>query len=566
MSTPSITYWLRLEPLPRDGSMKLGLQAQVRDPLWFLARQYQLGEFMASDSGSAVQGTLAVESQAITAYQPGLNGSSSVVTFDNTVPLEAHVEREPVNLNLREAVQLGQYFEKLARAAGATDADIEMYRNAFPVSANNSKDIQDSAGRSFRSAVTGRAIDGMQLYTAIANAAALPNTSISLAAIATQWAQFCNALDTEPNHDSAWNARQLRFQFEISSDAGKGPTNLVADDFHGERLEWYSFDPATTPISSPTPTQTTYQTFNFLPTRATFRGMPNPRWWDLEDAQTDFGSFDVDQVDLAKMLVAEFGLVYGNDWFQLPLPLTVGTLSQVDALVITDTFGFRTLIPPADQGGASGQPAWSMFQIGNGQNRLNSLFVPPTLGFVQDGPILEEVSFLRDEMAEMAWGVEKRMIGPMDDGVDGYEAWRLRIQDEGPLQAPPTDTDIYYVFQTTVPDNWIPLVPIQAPDGGRYFRRGIINRPSPAGEIPIVARTAILDPTHPYFVNDHAVPECGTSVTRYFRRARWSTPTIAGLTVVWMARRIRPGRWPGWSGLAYDLIVPAGKTPAEITA
>jgi hypothetical protein len=564
MSTPSITYWMRLEPLPRDGSMKLGLQAQVRDPLWFLARQWQVGEYMGSDSGSAIQGTLQTESQTLTVYQPGINASPSVA-FDSTVPLEAHVERESINLGLREAVQLGQYFEKLARAAGATDADIQAYRNAFSISGNDTSAVQDAAGRVFRSVVSGRAIDGMQLFTAVASGAPLPNTSVSLTGVAAQWLQFCNTLYTEPNHDSAWNSQQLRFQFSVSSDAGKGPTSLVASDFDGDRLEWYSFDPSLTPIASPNTTQLTYQTVNFLPTRVNFRGMPNPRWWEFEDAQTDFGAFDVDQVDLAKMLVAEFGLVYGNDWFQLPLPLTVGTLSKVDALVITDTFGYRTLLQPADQGTVSGGSSWSMFEVSDGQNYLNALFIPPTLGTVQDSPVLEEVAFLRDEMAEMAWGIEKQILGPMDNGTDGYEAWRLRIQDEGPLQPPPTDTDIYYIFETTVPDNWIPLVPIQAPDGGRYFRRGLMMRPSPTGETPILARTAILEPAHPFFVNDHAVPDTGVSVTRYFRRARWSTSATTGSTVVWMARRVRPGRGPGWSGLAYDLVVPAGKTPAEIS-
>ena len=40
----SVTVWTRLEPHPRDGSMQRSLQAQVRDPLWLLARQWQLGE------------------------------------------------------------------------------------------------------------------------------------------------------------------------------------------------------------------------------------------------------------------------------------------------------------------------------------------------------------------------------------------------------------------------------------------------------------------------------------------------------------------------------------------
>ena len=34
----------RLEPSPRASGMEAGLAARVHDPLWFLCRQWQLGE------------------------------------------------------------------------------------------------------------------------------------------------------------------------------------------------------------------------------------------------------------------------------------------------------------------------------------------------------------------------------------------------------------------------------------------------------------------------------------------------------------------------------------------
>ena len=36
-----------------------------------------------------------------------------------------------------------------------------------------------------------------------------------------------------------------------------------------------------------------------------------------------------------KLVVMEFALVYGDDWFELPLPLPVGALSHVATLVVT---------------------------------------------------------------------------------------------------------------------------------------------------------------------------------------------------------------------------------------
>src|ERR1700752_3084371 len=112
MAKPSVTTWTRLEPQPRDASMARSLQAQVRDPLWMLARQWQVGEYLGSDGGSPVQATFAGNQQAMTTYRPGLAGAATV-TYDATVPLEAHVERESPVLALRGAVQLGLYFESL---------------------------------------------------------------------------------------------------------------------------------------------------------------------------------------------------------------------------------------------------------------------------------------------------------------------------------------------------------------------------------------------------------------------------------------------------------------------
>ena len=47
------------------------------------------------------------------------------------------------------------------------------------------------------------------------------------------------------------------------------------------------------------------------------------------------------------MLLVEFALAYGNDWFVIPIEVDVGSLHRTRSLVVTDTFGVRTLIKPA---------------------------------------------------------------------------------------------------------------------------------------------------------------------------------------------------------------------------
>ena len=48
---PTVGVWNRLEGRPRTTDFARALRAEVRDPLWLLARQWQLGEFRATDGG-----------------------------------------------------------------------------------------------------------------------------------------------------------------------------------------------------------------------------------------------------------------------------------------------------------------------------------------------------------------------------------------------------------------------------------------------------------------------------------------------------------------------------------
>ena len=136
LAKPSVTTWTRLEPSTRDASLTRSLQAQVRDPLWMLARQWQVGEFLGADAGSPVNASFAGQTQNVTTWFPGTDPSTAVV-LDPVLPLEAHVERETVALKLRGSVQLGYYFESLvnlAMIAGAAGV-ITAFRTAFPISA-----------------------------------------------------------------------------------------------------------------------------------------------------------------------------------------------------------------------------------------------------------------------------------------------------------------------------------------------------------------------------------------------------------------------------------------------
>lgn len=53
-AAPSITSWTRLEVRSRQADMRVSLSARVFDPLWLMARQWQVGEYQGEDAGMPV--------------------------------------------------------------------------------------------------------------------------------------------------------------------------------------------------------------------------------------------------------------------------------------------------------------------------------------------------------------------------------------------------------------------------------------------------------------------------------------------------------------------------------
>ena len=75
---------------------------------------------------------------------------------------------------------------------------------------------------------------------------------------------------------------------------------------------------------------------------------------DFEDSVTDFGQLDTEHVDLAKLLVMEFTLVFGNNWFTVPVPVigisgAPGESSGMLSRVTTLTWSNASLPDPLPQ-------------------------------------------------------------------------------------------------------------------------------------------------------------------------------------------------------------------------
>ncbi len=65
-----MSSWQRVEGRSIHDDLLPGLAAQIADPLWMLARQWQFGEFQGEDVGSPVHVELAARSVSTELYRP----------------------------------------------------------------------------------------------------------------------------------------------------------------------------------------------------------------------------------------------------------------------------------------------------------------------------------------------------------------------------------------------------------------------------------------------------------------------------------------------------------------
>lgn len=114
---------------------------------------------------------------------------------------------------------------------------------------------------------------------------------------------------------------------------------------------------------------------------------------------------------------------------------------------------------------------------------------------------------------------------------------------------------IRYVLGSTVPENWIPFLPVQRPGGSQdiAFQRAAMPQMGVPPRDVIRAKGVLLnEPQLPWFVNEEEIPYAGTIVTRSYQRVRW----YDGRTYVWIGRRRETGRGVGSSNLRFDQIEP----------
>lgn len=422
----------------------------------------------------------------------------------------------------------------------------------------------------FLEVCAGRASDGVSIYrAAVGGLPILPAATAGTQAAAVRdaadalrvWVveQYGEIGRADP---PGWDPARLGYTVEaVSADPGGGSVVLSADPGWDGDFDWDAFDlrGRTTGTGA-----TEALKFSVVPGHVQFTGMPNARFWDFEGGTTAFGQVKPDKRDLAKLVLIDFMLVHGNDWFVVPLEQKVGTVCRIDSLIVRDVFGVDILVERAETATA-GAELWTMFSTaieGKPGQVADFFLVPPSAGAVgQAGPVLEEVRFLRDEMANMVWAVEHATENAVGEPWPGDERSLARQEPApAPSQPPTPGPPLRYRLQTSVPEHWIPFLPVSVRPGDVQLERSFMLRATP-GAAPILPAGRILLPTsvgkRAYRVFEEEVPREGARLTRVIVRSRWTD----GSTHLWVIRRRAIGRGEGSSGLSFDLALPAEAPP-----
>lgn len=561
---PALT---RLEPQSISGDPAPGVQARIADPLWMLGRQWQLGELSGEDVGSPVSVTVQSHALPVTAWAPAgrMDGTDTDQDpvwrpWPQGAILEELVEDVPrvgYERGVRWSAETGAMLHEQLVDAGHEEAAAALLA-AHPLSADPdpldpSGDLDPAAARLLLGLV-GAVPSGVEARAAVeAGEPAWMSGAADPAGVRSVVAEWLAWVQGAPGSGGAWTTTRLEHRFWLRFGHGAQAVVVQASAFGGGAARWHHMqwvpgaDVALDGDADLPPA--TVRSDVMLATPLRYPGQPADRYWQLEEGSIDVAAIEAQPHDLARLCLAEFALVSGDDWLVVPVDGLAGAVNQVDSVRVRTTFGEDIDIPEASD--ARRGRGFRMFEVTAADGRpLDGVLLAPTGPTALTGEPVEEVAFVRDENANLAWGVEKVVPGRSGDG-------RQRRSEPQPTRpVPPPDRepdDVMYEFQVPVPKHWIPLVPVRVAPATVGLRKGAML----ANGAPVPAASLLLEPT-PLTFPPEEIPREGVTVRAVPALARRRDGTYAR----WVGHRVRVGRGEASSGFASDSAALPRKPPA----
>ena len=591
----TLVNWGRLEPHSYTTDIAVGLAAEVADPLWFLLRQWQLGELTGDDGGSPAAVDISTSWSRFTRLRAeGADPPSEPVPIDDEHgPFERMVEREalihpddPNATSWVAAVHAGRSLRRhLVRNQLGDVADrlAQQLTDETRFDAAASADaVRGGDDDRYWTLLRNKVIDGAKVLKLVREGGGLPGAIVGgadaekLERALTDWQ---SELDDEwgvttsaSGVPDTWVKNRLEYAFSIGAPPlpadpdvpetpGPAEVVLTATEYDGTGLTWHSLDldrdhARTLGAEQDTdvPGRTGHRVDTVLASPLRYASMPADRFWEIEDARVALSGATAGPTDLARMLAVDFALVYSPDWFIAPVELPVGSVGRIDWVIVRDTFGVGTLVgtsAPQTGSGVGRQFQPSNLRGVEGDNHV-LVVLPSALATIQSAP-QEDVAMQRDEVANVAWSIEKLVLGPTGRGV--ARPW-FRTEFQLPdAQADPTQYELVWRLATPVANSWLPLVSVrQDGDEAKVLRKARLLETTTNSVRS--ARSQIMRDV-PRDIADEEVTRSGVRILMVEQLARWHD----GTTHIWRGREKRLSTGEAASGLRFDATTPKPRGP-----
>lgn len=515
----------RLEPDPQRRSLAEGFASCVADPLWFLARQWQMGEHQGENASSPVLVTFE-------AIETKVGPSAKLPHLDpQVIPAEAIVEGEPDDWwTMGRRIRLGPLLASRIRLVLDT-ASSEAYLFHDPPPPY---DIFD------------RRFDGLAIWQARA----------SLDPDGTRFA----GLGIPSTRVSLWNPEELVFgaKFPLAADHNR---ELHLPRHHGGRVDWFSADstsdvdaPAFDPVGNGTRAHA-------YPTPLQYPGAPRSRWWEIEDAAVDIGGYPPDTSHFPTTLLIDLIASHSDDWFLFPVDGHVGRLLTLKkkSVTVIDAFGDTyTLTTPKDD--------WSLYRTQGLES--DSLMVWLRAVSPLYGECIEQVLLGKDEYTNVLWAVERRIDGrdiTVPDRTPSQEATNPTLARPSRETQPEGQKRFVYVPGKDAAAHWHPYKLEDQPrsDGQptwRYVQRRMVDlerlQPEllPAANAHVLQRFTEGGKEAVHEINPATVPGIGMMLERRYMLTR----DVMGKPVIWLRRQRTPFLAPPGRAVRFDVMAEDG--------
>jgi hypothetical protein len=536
--------WWQLDVGSYQRTMMLSMEARIHDPQWLLARQLVTHEFAHDGGATPIDVRVdATVGRATVLRGNGSNDGPPVQLRLHSAPLESMVENEPVSQQGIEGLQLrkerGQQLQRMLRAAGLGEA-ARLWATRAPF-VTPARGI-DAETRAWFDAVAGRIPDGRALEGRINAVLNGTDPTITLVPgereVIDAWRSAEVGATHRPRYNDNWDPERLEYRVTTTARLGGEEVAVEMPEYVEGTVDWYAFDRGSATLGAEGSSRNLR--LHRLPVPLEFVGMPASRFWSFEDPSVNLDTLDLMAGDRdpssAAMMALEFALTYGDDWYLVPIPLEPNTLCDLTSVVVTDCFGDRlTAQRPAGR--------WNLFRHDDRRapGTLSTVSFHSAPVVVSEGEVLEELHFLRDEQANLAWAIEAIAPHPLGGG-------RERTAQPPPPAPPSSDGSVTWTLApSTLPRHWFPLVPVQPGRlqlGTMWSARDARPTGRVLGELlPIPQRGVRL-------VHEEEIPMEGVQVTRRWQSAR----AVDGSLHFWVGRAKRPRQTEMAPGLRFDTV------------